>query len=86
MRYMVIETFKTGMQPRVYERLSQRGRLLPRGLVYIDSWLEADGNRCFQLMESENEQLFETWTAQWSDLVDFEIVAVQSTPVQRSSN
>ena len=27
--------------------------MLPDGLVYIDSWLENDGDRCFQLMETE---------------------------------
>jgi hypothetical protein len=39
MLYMVVETFA---EPRaVYERARQRGRMLPDGLRYIDSWIDA---------------------------------------------
>ena len=71
---MVIETFRPGCKARVYERFEAKGRMLPKGLAYIDSWVENDGDRCFQLMETEQPELFEKWTAQWSDLVAFEIV------------
>lgn len=27
--------------------------MLPGGLVYINSWLEKEGDRCFQLMETD---------------------------------
>jgi hypothetical protein len=75
-RYMVIETFKQGPAP-VYARAVERGRLLPPGLDYVDSWVdERDLDRCFQLMESDSPELFDQWTAGWSDLVDFEIVPV----------
>jgi hypothetical protein len=37
-RYMVIETFKQGPAP-VYARAVERGRLLPPGLDYVDSWV-----------------------------------------------
>ena len=73
---MVIETFRTGCKARVYERFEIKGRMLPEGLAYIDSWVEKDGDRCFQLMETEQPELFEKWIAQWSDLVGFEIVEV----------
>ena len=62
MRFMVIETFRAG-KDAVYERLSKKGRMLPEGLKYIDSWIECEGSRCFQLMETEPPELFETWTA-----------------------
>lgn len=76
MRYMVIETFIRGAPP-VYERAAQRGRLLPPGLTYLDSWIDARGlDRCFQLMETEDPGLFDRWTAEWSDLAEFEIVPV----------
>ena len=47
--YMVVETFS---DPRaVYERARERGRMLPAGLRYVDSWIDAqDLGRCFQLM------------------------------------
>jgi len=80
MKYMVIETFRPGARPLIYERVRQRGRMLPDGLRYLYSWVESDGERCFQLMETDDDNLFETWTAEWSDLVDFEIVTVTDSP------
>jgi Protein of unknown function (DUF3303) len=76
MRYLVIETYVRGAEA-VYARAAQRGRMLPTGLVYIDSWVEAETlHRCFQLMETEDPKLFDEWIANWSDLVEFEIVPV----------
>jgi len=72
---MVIETFTQGARP-VYERARDRGRMLPQGLEYVDSWVETDLRRCFQLMETDDPALFERWTAQWDDLGSFEVVPV----------
>jgi hypothetical protein len=78
MRYMVIETFTQGARP-VYERARDRGRMLPDGLRYVESWVEDGAGRCFQLMETDDPALFERWTAQWDDLAEFEIVPVVSS-------
>ena len=76
MRYMVIETYLKGPRP-VYERAAERGRMLPPGLSYLDSWIDERGlDRCFQLMETEDPSLFDEWIASWSDLAEFEIVPV----------
>ena len=76
MRYMVVETFTRGPRP-VYARAAERGRMLPDGLVYVDSWIDERGlDRCFQLMETEDPSLFDEWIAAWSDLADFEVVPV----------
>ena len=75
MRYMVIETFTHGSRP-VYERARDRGRMLPEGLRYVESWVEEGLGRCFQLMETDDPALFGAWTAAWADLADFEIVPV----------
>ena len=73
---MVIERYKQGPEP-VYERAGTRGRLLPAGLEYVDSWVDSDGmDRCFQLMRTDDPRLFEEWIAAWDDLVDFEVVPV----------
>jgi Protein of unknown function (DUF3303) len=77
-RYMVIETFTQGARP-VYERARDRGRMLPDGLRYIESWIEEGFGRCFQLMETDDPALFDRWTAQWDDLADFEIVPVMAS-------
>ncbi len=76
MLFMVVERFKNRDAVSIYQRLRDRGRTLPDGLVYIDSWVEANFDRCFQLMECDDPRLFEQWVAQWEDLIDFEIVPV----------
>jgi hypothetical protein len=73
---MVIERFKHGDATAVYRRFREQGRMMPDGLRYIESWTEATFDRCFQLMECEDPQLFEEWMSHWQDLVEFEIVAV----------
>ena len=79
MRYLVVETYKQGAAP-VYARAASRGRMLPPGLVYLESWVEEPGlDRCFQLMETEKPELFDAWVSSWSDLVDFEIIPVISS-------
>ena len=73
---MVVERFAHGPEP-VYARAAERGRMLPDGLVYVDSWIdERTLDRCFQLMETDDASLFDEWIAQWADLASFEIVPV----------
>jgi hypothetical protein len=79
-KYMVIETFLPGCKDRVYERFHQKGRMLPEGLIYIDSWLEKDGDRCFQLMETQDPSLFQQWIKHWDDLVTFEFTEIAENP------
>jgi hypothetical protein len=74
MWFIVIERFKDAKA--VYRRVREKGRMLPKGLKYVESWVETNYNRCFQLMECEDASLFQTWVIQWQDLVDFEIVPV----------
>lgn len=82
MKYMIIETFKPGKSQSVYQRLEAKGRMLPDGLEYLDSWLEENGHRCFQLMETAEADLFAEWFQHWQDLVDFEIVPLGSKPTE----
>ncbi len=72
MQYMVIERFKDARA--IYQRLRDRGRLIPNGLRYIDSWISEDLSQCFQLMDTDRPTLFEEWIANWSDLMDIEVV------------
>jgi Domain of unknown function (DUF3303) len=77
MLFMVIERYSHGPGP-VYERAAQRGRMLPEGLRYIDSWVVNDGrlDRCFQVMETDDLEFLNSWRARWADLVDFEVLPV----------
>jgi hypothetical protein len=71
---MVVETYTNGPEP-VYRRAAERGRMLPAGLTYVDSWVVDDEalDRCFQLMETDDPALFDVWFAAWSDLATFEV-------------
>ena len=79
MLYMVIERFKNHNAAPVYRRFRERGRMAPEGLKYIDSWVETNFDRCFQLMECDDKELFQEWIANWKDLVDFELVEVRTS-------
>ena len=74
MLFMVVERLKDAKA--VYRRMRERGRMLPEGLKYVDSWTETNYDRCFQLMECNDASLFHKWIIQWQDLVEFEIVPV----------
>ena len=80
MLYMVIERFKNRDAISVYRRFREKGRMTPEGLNYVESWVESNFDRCFQLMECADARLLEEWTNCWKDLVEFEFV-----PVRRSS-
>ena len=76
MLFMVVEHFKQGKTKDIYRRLQERGRMMPEGLKYVDSWVSANLDRCWQLMECDDPSLFQEWVLQWSDLAEFEIVPV----------
>jgi hypothetical protein len=75
MLFMVIEHFAQNAGP-IYRRFREQGRLVPDGLVHVDSWVSAGLDRCFQLMECDDLALLQRWIASWEDLVRFEIVPV----------
>ena len=76
MLFMVIEKFRSQDALSVYRRVRDRGRLIPEGVEFVDSWVSADLGRCFQLMRCEDVALLQRWIAGWTDLVEFEVVAV----------
>jgi hypothetical protein len=76
MLFMVIERFRSRDPRPIYQRLAEAGRQMPDGLKYIDSWIEANFDRCFQLMETDDPSTFQRWILSWTDLVEFEIVPV----------
>jgi hypothetical protein len=74
--FMVVEHYTQGPEP-VYARVAERGRMLPEGLRYLNSWVVAGTlDTCFQLMEAEDAALFEVWAGNWQDLVTFDIYPV----------
>jgi Protein of unknown function (DUF3303) len=79
MLYMVVERFKQGAAPKIYRRFREKGRMMPEGLEYISSWIDRDLTICWQLMRTETPALFDRWTENWTDLMDFEIVPVRAS-------
>ncbi|QSA98431.1 DUF3303 domain-containing protein [Methylococcus sp. EFPC2] len=77
MLFMVIEHFPNNDMVPIYQRLQERGRMLPEGLRYIDSWVEPNFSRCFQLMECDDASLLQQWVLQWrGSIVRFEFIPV----------
>ena len=79
MQYVVVEHFRGGDPLPVYRRFRDRGRLAPEGLKYVVSWVSHDLTRCYQIMECDDRRLLDDWMARWSDIVDFEVVAVMTS-------
>ena len=79
MLFMVIEHFERGKAKEIYHRFAERGRMMPEGLKYVDSWTSASLDRCWQLMECDDPSLFQKWVLQWEDLAEFEIIPVVSS-------
>lgn len=77
MLYMVIEHFKGGDAKPVYRRFRDKGRLMPDGLAYVDSWVAGDFGRCYQIVRCDDPALLQAWAAAWTDLIDFEFHPVR---------
>jgi hypothetical protein len=77
MLFMVIERFEGNDMVPIYKRLEKQGRQLPEGLAFVDSWIEANFSRCFQLMECDDARLLQEWVLGWRGTgASFEIVPV----------
>ena len=76
MLFMVIERFRDQNAKAVYARFRERGRLMSDGIGFVGSWVAADLGRCFQVMECDDLTLLQQWVAEWSDLIEFEIIPV----------
>jgi len=79
MLYMIIEHFRGADALPVYRRFRDQGRLAPEGLRYVSSWVTADLDRCFQVMECGDPSLLAEWMAGWEDLVEFEVIPVMTS-------
>ena len=84
MLLMVIERFRDNDMTPTYRAVRERGRSLPEGLKYVDSWVEPNFSRCFQLMECDDPRLFQEWILQWRGFgTTFEIIPVVSSKETR---
>jgi len=79
MLFMVIEQFHAGKAADIYRRFRERGRMAPDDVRYVASWVDTNFNRCFQVMEAQDEARLREWTKHWDDLTDFEIIPVRTS-------
>lgn len=79
MHYMIIERFHPGKVKALYQRFAEKGRMLPEGVQYINSWINEAVTVCYQVMEAESTDKLQEWIRQWNDLADFEVVPVISS-------
>jgi len=73
---MVIEKFVSGKVKEIYKRMEEKGRMLPDGVTYVNSWIDSQISICYQVMESDSEKKLRDWIDLWSDLADFEFFQV----------
>lgn len=81
MLYMVIERYKD--KEAVYKRFHEKGRMMPDGVRYVNSWVTIDGNTCYQVNESESEELLNEWANNWRDVTDFTFIPIISSHEMR---
>ena len=79
MQFMIIERFRPGKVKEMYRRFDEKGRMLPEGVQYVNSWINEQVTVCYQLMEAISIEKLNEWIANWNDLVDFEIVPIISS-------
>lgn len=77
MLFMVIERNKDSKA--VYERFREKGRMMQEGVSYVSSWVDINGDKCFQVMECDDVSLLHEWASNWNDIVDFEFIPVVSS-------
>ena len=79
MVFMVIERFHAHKLKELYQRFEIKGRMLPDGVHYINSWIDENVSTCYQVMEGESKEKLLEWVSHWQDLADFEIIPVISS-------
>jgi hypothetical protein len=76
MLYLIIEQFRPGKVKELYKRVEEKGRMMPAGVNYINSWINKDLTVCYQVMEADDIIKLHEWISNWDDLADFEIIPV----------
>ena len=76
MLFMVIEKYRDGDPKPVYRRFKEKGRMAPPGARHVFSWVTTDFERCFQVMDCDDRGVLDKWMANWSDIVEFEVIPI----------
>ena len=73
---MIIEKFHPGKVKTLYKRFEEKGRMIPEGVNYVNSWITEGITVCYQVMETDSAEKIDEWISHWNDLANFEIIPV----------
>jgi hypothetical protein len=76
--YLAIETWQPGRAREVYSWFDENGRGLPDDVTVVGSWIDHDLRRCWQVMDADDPEVFDTWRAHWQHLMEIEVIPVRS--------
>lgn len=79
MQFLIVERFHGGDPLPGYRRFRDRGRLAPVGVRYLSSWVTTDLSTCDQVMECDDSRLLDQGMANWTDLVEFQLIPVATS-------
>jgi len=79
MQYMIIERFYPDKVKQMYQRFAEKGRMLPEGVTFVNSWINESVTICYQVMEAESREKLQLWIDAWKDFTDFEVIPVISS-------
>lgn len=83
---MITETFHPNKVKQFYERFAEKGRQLPDGISYINSWIDEDIKTCYQVMESDTPEKIKEWSQHWKDLQILKIPVITSAEAKEKVN
>jgi hypothetical protein len=84
MTYLVIERFFPDKVKALYQKFAEQGRMLPEGVVFVQSWIDEKVEICYQIMESDSIEKLWQWALLWKDYADFEIIPVINSEQARN--
>lgn len=84
MTYLVIERFFPDKVKVLYQKFAEQGRMLPEGVVFVQSWIDEKVEICYQIMESDSIEKLWQWALLWKDYADFEIIPVINSEQARN--
>ncbi len=79
MQYMIIERFYPEKIKAMYERFAGKGRMMPEGVQFINSWINEPVTTCYQVMEAESRDKLDEWIQNWKEFAEFEVIPVISS-------
>ena len=76
MQFLNVERLRGGDPVPGYRRFRDRGRLALDGVRYLSSWVTTDLSTCYQVMDCDDSTRLEQGMANWTDLVEFQVIPV----------